>query len=403
LFWQHFTSHDIVMMVIALIIMGCFSFWAHSLRKKPYNFIGKRNYFFIFSAIMIVICIGTLATKGLNRGLDFTGGTVMEVGFVGNPDAEAIRVSLGEFRQDLLDSKIQLQGTPTENTFGNEKKTVQKVQLQLKTLNNDEVEALTAKLKEKFGGIEIFKVESVGPVIGKELQDKALMSLLIMLGLQLVYITFRFGTQMRYGLAADLGMLHDVIIMVGIYSLAGRQADSPFLAAILTVIGYSVMDAIVIFDRIRENLKVIKKATFEEIVNTSVNQTMTRSVNTLITVLITLFALYFFGGSTLKNFAFALLVGVTSGAYSSIFISSPLLVMLDKWVKGRETAVAATRRNALLAEETARKAAKVVRTGKKDSSVLDEDYLDVSEIQDDASSVSKAPARKKPAFRRRKK
>lgn len=403
MFWKHFTTHDIVMMIIALIIMGCFSFWAHTLRKKPCNFIGNRNYFFIFSGIMILICIGSLSMKKLNYGLDFTGGTIMEVGFVGNPNAEGIRTSLGEFRQDLMDSKIQLQGAPTESTFAGVQKTVQKVSLQLRSLTSNEVEDLTTRLKGKFGDIEVFKVESVGPIIGKELKYKALLALLMMLVLQLVYITFRFGTQMRYGLAADLGMVHDVIIMVGIYSLAGRQADSPFLAAVLTVIGYSVMDAIVIFDRIRENLKIVKKATFEGIVNTSVNQTMTRSVNTLMTVLIALFALYFFGGATLKNFAFALLVGVTSGAYSSIFISSPILVMLDKWVKGRESAVAATRRNALLAEEVARKAAKVVRTGKKDSSVLEEDYLDVSEVQDDAAAVSKAPARKKPTVRRRKK
>jgi preprotein translocase subunit SecF len=391
------------MMVIALIVMGCFSFWAHTLRKKPWNFIGHRNYFFIFSAIMIVICIGTLATKGLNYGLDFTGGTIMEVGFVNSPDSEAIRVTLGEFREDLKDARIQLQGTPVENTFGTQKKTVQKVLLQLKTLSNDEVEIVTKNLRDKFGDIEVFKVESIGPVIGQELKYKAILSLVIMLALQLVYITFRFGTQMRYGLAADLGMIHDVIIMVGIYSLVGRQTDSPFLAAVLTVVGYSVMDAIVIFDRIRENLKIIKKATFEEIVNTSVNQTMTRSINTLITVLITLFALYFFGGSTLKNFAFALLIGVTSGAYSSIFISSPILVMLDKWVKGREASVATSRRNALLAEEAARKSARALKPGKKDSSVMEEDYLDVSEVPDDTPAVSSAPARKKPSYRRKKK
>jgi SecD/SecF fusion protein len=130
---------------------------------------------------------------------------------------------------------------------------------------------------------------------------------------------------------ADIALIHDVLVMVGIYAIANRKADDAFLAALLTVIGYSVMDSIVIFDRIRENSRLMPEVPYDRMVNTSLLQTMTRSVNTLATVLIVLLALYFYGGDTLKNFAFALLVGVTSGAYSSIFIASPLLVLWKSW------------------------------------------------------------------------
>lgn len=199
-----------------------------------------------------------------------------------------------------------------------------------------------------------FKVESIGPIIGSELKQKAILAIIVALCIQLIYITLRFGNQVRFGLAADIALFHDLIIMTGIYSVVGREIDSPFLAAILTVIGYSVMDSIVIFDRIRENLKTLKKETYEEAVNISVNQTMTRSINTLLTVLLCLCALYFFGGETLKNFAFALLVGCTTGAYSSICIASPILVLIDNWVKKREAERVATRRAALAAAAQSR-------------------------------------------------
>jgi preprotein translocase subunit SecF len=171
------------------------------------------------------------------------------------------------------------------------------------------------------------QITSVGPSLSKEYLSRSLWALVIALVLQLLYIAFRFGNQLRYGIVADIALIHDVLVMVGIYAIANRKADDAFLAALLTVIGYSVMDSIVIFDRIRENGRVMPDVPYDQMVNTSLLQTMTRSVNTLLTVLITLFALLFFGGDTLKNFAFALLVGVTSGAYSSIFIASPLLVL----------------------------------------------------------------------------
>ncbi|HXW50637.1 MAG TPA: protein translocase subunit SecF, partial [Candidatus Acidoferrales bacterium] len=185
------------------------------------------------------------------------------------------------------------------------------------------------------------QITSVGPSLSKEYLSKSLWALVIALVLQLIYIAFRFGNQLRYGIIADIALIHDVLVMVGIYAIANRKADDAFLAALLTVIGYSVMDSIVIFDRIRENGRLMPDTPYDQMVNTSLLQTMTRSVNTLATVLIVLLALLFFGGDTLKNFAFALLVGVTSGAYSSIFIASPLLVLWKNWENRKRLAVRA--------------------------------------------------------------
>lgn len=195
----------------------------------------------------------------------------------------------------------------------------------------------------------LLREERIGSTITGELQMNAIMALVITLGLQLIYIYFRFGGQMRFGVAADLALLHDIIIMVGLYALFGRQVDSPFIAALLTVTGYSVMDSVVIFDRIRENLRITKNASFAEVVNLSVNQTMTRSINTTLTPVLTLLAIYFFGGSTLQNFAFALLVGIMAGAYSSICLASPLLIDIDNWAVKKEKEKLAQRRE--LAEQ----------------------------------------------------
>jgi len=183
-----------------------------------------------------------------------------------------------------------------------------------------------------------------------------------------------------------LALVHDVIMMVGLYAFFGREADSPFLAALLTVIGYSVMDSIVIFDRIRENLKSSSRASFETVVNQSVLQTMTRSINTLMTVLFTLLALYFFGGETLKNFAFALLIGVTSGAYSSIFIASPLLVIWEKWSRAREKR---------------RMLTPVAKNGKKPAELSSPD-LEEAEESEPTEPIGKRVLKQRPSGKRKK-
>lgn len=411
IFQFHFTTHDAISMAIAIVILLAVCIWVQTFRKKQYDFMGKIWYFFIFSGILILVSAFSLATKHFNYGLDFTGGTILEVAFEKPPGAEDIRGVLTEYNPDLSDAVIQIEEESGVTAPG--QVLAKKALIRTKELQPKDIEALVKALSAKFGKLELKKQETVGPIIGKELKQNALFAILIALGIQLIYITFRFGIQMRYGLAADIAMAHDVIVMVGIYSVVGRQVDSPFLAALLTVIGYSVMDSIVIFDRIRENLKLMKKGTFQEIVNTSVNQTMTRSVNTLMTVLITLFALYYFGGPTLKNFAFALLVGVTSGAYSSVFVASPLLIIFDNMVRKGEQERVIARRAALQAAEDsklAEKAKKAAAPSKvsRITTPLEEDYPEAedltsapSESEDKLKARVKTRARRKAVRRRR--
>ena len=186
------------------------------------------------------------------------------------------------------------------------------------------------------------QIEAVGPSLGKEYLLKALEALLIAIAIQFLYIAFRFGWNYIFGLVVVIALVRDAAMMIGLYALADKRADDAFLAAVLTVIGYSVMDTIVILDRIRENVKLLPGETYAKIVNTSILQTMTRSVNTLATVVITLVALLAFGGASLQNFAFALLVGICSGGYHSIFYSAPLVNVLRE----RQLAAAQTKRAA---------------------------------------------------------
>ncbi|MCL5774501.1 MAG: protein translocase subunit SecF [Firmicutes bacterium] len=411
IFQFHFTTSDAISMAITIVILLAVCIWVQTFRKKQYDFMGKIWYFFIFSGIIILISAFSLATKHFNYGLDFTGGTILEVAFERPPSAEDIRGVLTGYNPDLSDAVIQISEESGVSAPG--QVLAKKALIRTKELQPKDIDSIVKALNAKFGNLELKKQETVGPIIGNELKQNALLAILIALGIQLVYITFRFGIQMRYGLAADIAMAHDVVVMVGIYSVVGRQVDSPFLAALLTVIGYSVMDSIVIFDRIRENLKLMKKGVFQEVVNTSVNQTMTRSVNTLMTVLITLFALYYFGGPTLKNFAFALLVGVTSGAYSSVFIASPLLIIFDNMVKKGEQERVLARRAALQAAEDnklSEKAKKAVVPSKvsRINTPLEEDYPGAedltsasSESDDKLKARVKARARRKAVRRRR--
>jgi preprotein translocase subunit SecF len=312
-------------------------------RNLKWNIIGQRYFWFALSAAVIVVGAAALiAHHGLPLGLSFTGGSTIDVKFDQSVTESTVRQALAGL--NLQDENVQLAAKPGDN-FPNDR-------VIISTQNSvpDPGPVFTA-LEQT--GLKVdrgqSRITTVGPSLSKEYLNKSLWALVIALVLQLVYIAFRFGNQLRYGIIADIALVHDVFVMVGIYAIANRKADDAFLAALLTVIGYSVMDSIVIFDRIRENTKLMPDMPYDQMVNTSLLQTMTRSVNTLATVLITLFALYFFGGDTLKNFAFALLVGVTSGAYSSIFIASPLLVMWKQVEQRRRASV----RAAVVARETA--------------------------------------------------
>ena len=332
-----------VLLIAWLVALSGLVYWGQSFRHRQRDIMGHMYSWFAVSGVLLLVSIVSLATKGLNYGLDFTGGTIIELAAYQPTSVTDVQRYLSEFDAPKLgDQMVQVGADMVPDEEGKpSRRVVVRVTREVpledggKELRDKEPQALYDFLAGKLGEVRQLRLASIGPTVTGELRFNAILAMVIALVAQCLYIFFRFGFQIRFGLAADLAIVHDVIIMVGLYSLAGRQLDSPFVAAILTVAGYSVMDSVVIFDRIRENLVAKKNQDFAQVVNDSVNQTMTRSINTTMTVIITLLSIYFLGGGTLQNFAFALLVGITSGAYSSIFVASPLLILIDRWVKSR--------------------------------------------------------------------
>ena len=335
------TPHYLGLFLWIVAIIGMV-YWGQTFDRKHYDFLGKRNIFFALSTVLVLLCVGTIATKGLKMGLDFSGGTIFELGSYKQVEGGTIETALSDFPEigqvhvqlgtDMVKDLQPEEGKPTE---------FQKVIIRLTMadgshLNPEQTKEALAHLHTKLGDFKELRTASIGPTISGELAGNAVKALGIALIAQLVYIFFRFSNQLRYGLAANLALLHDLIIMVGFYSLAGKEVDSPFVAALLTVVGYSVMDSVVIFDRIRENLNVWweehgeeKEAPYNQIVNESLCQTMSRSINTMATVLVCLIALHYFGGESLQNFSFALLVGIVGGGYSSIALAGPIVVAIN--------------------------------------------------------------------------
>lgn len=277
-----------------------------------FHFIKLRKYWYLLSILIILPGLISLAIpgRGLNRGIDFTGGNILEIRYTQPVAVENVREAVSALGLEASRG-IQQSG---ENDY----------LVRTRYLSQEESDKLLAEI-EKPGKYEILRNESVGPVIGRELTYKAILALIIASILMVVYITIRF--EFKQGLAAILALIHDTLIVTGIFSLFQIEIDSAFIAAILTIIGYSINDTIVIFDRIRENMRSRAKGeSLEDLVNKSLWQTLARSLNTVLTVVFVLVALYYLGGSTIHNFVLALLIGVVSGAYSSIFNASPLWV-----------------------------------------------------------------------------
>ena len=272
-----------------------------------FHIIKLRKYWYIISLAIVIVGAVSLATRGLNLGIDFTGGNIVELKFNKATTAEDVRGALADYK--LEDSKVQSSG---ESTF----------MIRTRVLSQAESDKAFTGISKKLGGATMLRNELVGPVIGKELTQKALLALAVASVLMIIYITWRF--EFLQGIAAMLALLHDVLVMVGLASVLQIEIDSSFVAAVLTIIGYSINDTIVIFDRIRENLHMNRKENLEDLINKSLWQTMTRSINTVLTVEFVLVALFILGGSTIHSFVALLLIGVTSGAYSSIFNASPL-------------------------------------------------------------------------------
>ena len=320
-------------------------------RRLNWNIVGWFRIVSTISYIVIALGLGSMIYHGfqggqgfqpshmLRLGLSFTGGTDITVKFTHPTTTDQVRRALSGL--GLSEESITTAGTDgtgfvieTQTAFANDSAPM------WNALNT------VAPVDRAQSSIT-----AVGPSLGREYLIKALWALVIALGIQFLYIAFRFGWNYIFGLVTVIALVRDAAMMIGIYALADRRADDAFLAAVLTVIGYSVMDTIVILDRIRENTKVMAGSPYDVIVNESIKQTMTRSFNTLATVVITLVALLALGGASLKNFAFALLVGIVSGGYHSIFFSAPLVLnfrkrQLEAAVKRRRAGLAASDRTA---------------------------------------------------------
>ena len=275
------------------------------------HFYKKMN---ILSLILIFLSLFIILFKGLNLGVDFKGGTLIEI----RTDNSNIKIS--EIRQSFL--KMNL-GDVTVKKFGKENDYLVKIEM-TESNNENFIKSINEKLSSDLGSnINFRRVENVGPKVSKELLKAGLLAISLSLIAMLFYIWIRFEWQ--FSLGAIIALMHDVIITVGIFSFLSYEVNLSIVAAVLTIVGYSMNDTVVIFDRIRENLKKYSKIPISEISNTSTNQTLSRTLITSVTTLLALFSIYIFGGAILKGFSFAMIIGVIIGTYSSIFVATPIL------------------------------------------------------------------------------
>jgi len=280
------------------------------IRNPKFNFIGRRKIAYFISLSLILIGFTSLALRGRgNLGIDFAGGSLQEFRFERPVSTDRIRKALREI--ELGDSPIQ--------------QYKDKRDILIRT-GADTANKIIAKFKTEFSenSFKILRVETVGPAVGKDLTAKAFSALLFALLGICIYISLRF--EFRFAIAAIIALFHDVLIAAGALSLTGREFSVPVIAALLTVVGYSINDTIVVFDRIREDLRLMRKSKYEEIINTSINQTLSRTLLTSLTTLLVVSALFFLGGAVINDFAFVLLIGVVVGTYSSVFVASPILL-----------------------------------------------------------------------------
>jgi len=302
--------------------------------------INHKKIFFIFSGLLVASSIFIVVVFGLNFGIDFKGGSILEVAYLDNEHS-----SLEELKTNLQELNLG-NFTVQETSFSDNQS--EGIILRTRDLTEEERELVVAKISlDGQQQIEEKRYNSIGPVIGKELRSKALWAILVVVLAIILFVAFAFRkvtevansdnkvSSWKYGFAAIIALIHDIIIPTGIFALLGHyfinyQIDTVFVMAILAILGFSVNDTIVVFDRVRENLSLSKKESFDEIVGKSLRQTVTRSINTSFTTLVVLLVLYFWGGEATQQFALILSIGVIIGTYSSIFLASPLLTLFQK-------------------------------------------------------------------------
>ncbi len=281
--------------------------------KKPIDFMGIRKLASVFSIALIVVSVALLATRGLNLGLDFTGGTSVELEYQQAPALDGIREALEEAGYEQF--VVQNFGSDTT------------VLVRMAESENDKLaEEVTQTLAADGADLKLVSSEFVGSQVGEQLKEDSGLGMLIALAVVLIYVGMRF--QFKFGIAAVVPLAHDVIIVLGVFSLFQWTFDLSVLAALLAVIGYSLNDTIVVADRIRENFRKMREGDSEHIINESIHQTISRTINTSGTTLVVLLALYFMGGEAINNFSVALIIGVVVGTYSSIYVAANMLIAL---------------------------------------------------------------------------
>ena len=285
-------------------------------RKTNIDFMSQRKIALVFSTVLIIISITSLAVRGLNFGLDFTGGTLIEVGYPSAPDTTEVRENLTNAG---FESIVQTFGAATDIVVRIPPSDIEESSAELST------RVLAALSQGVEGEIEMRRVEFVGPQVGDELAEQGILAVIYAMVGVFLYVMFRF--QWRFSVGAVAALFHDIIISMGVISIVQVEFDLTVVAAILAVVGYSLNDTIVLFDRIRENFPRYRKRQPVEVVNTSINETLSRTLMTSTTTLIVLFALFFFGGEIIHGFAFTLIIGVLVGTYSSIYVASTTLLL----------------------------------------------------------------------------
>jgi len=286
-------------------------------KETKINFIGLRFVAVVFSLLLIVAGVYSLASKGLNLGIDFAGGTKVELVYQQDVTIESIRAELD--KGGYSDAVAQY--------FGSNRDVLIRVPLSEQNNDVDSSTRLVQHLNNSsLGEATLRSVEFVGPTFGRELLEKGILALIYSLIGVMIYVAFRF--EWKFSLGSVAALIHDVVITLGVFSLIGLEFSLPVLAALLAVIGYSLNDTIVVFDRIRENFRKLRETETLDIMNISINQTLPRTILTSLTTLLVLAALYVFGGDALQGFAATLIIGVLIGTYSSIFVASPTVLAL---------------------------------------------------------------------------
>ena len=283
-----------------------------SLNIPVIDFVGRRKYAMFFSAILLIVSITSMGLQGLKFGIDFTGGTLIELGYEKTADLESIRSKL--ISANFKGTNVQYFGSDTEVL----------IQLEPQTASSAEISSSIIRMLGE--GIDVRRVEFVGPKVGEELTYDGGFALLYALIGILIYVAFRF--EYRFALGSIAALIHDVIITLGVFSLLQIEFDLTVLAAILAVIGYSLNDTIVVFDRIRENFLATRQVEPGSIINEALNQTLSRTLMTSFTTLLVLLALFYLGGEVIHSFAGALLIGVVIGTYSSIYVASSTILAM---------------------------------------------------------------------------